>query len=416
MRTVSYTVLHTASNRRHTPHAMPQLSWDGEQHHHRLVLPLAQGSQPLRTSNTNPNPYVSKDALLHVAEIFLPNDFDESERKSIVNHIVLVHSSMTRYSSEFLSALKRYNYVTPKNYLDFINGYCEGLQTNNDRIERAIKRLDGGLSRLLATAKDVAALDAELKQQKVVVEQKSVECLAMLKEVQENQTIAEARAAEAAQTEIDLQEKSKVIDKERIEAEAELEKALPILAAAEEALNCLEKKDIQEMKSFAKPKDEIVAVAQCVAIMKKRPEITWASCQSMMGEGNFIESLVQYDKSLLKEGMMKNIKGLLKKLEQSGIKEPDQLKRMSTAAAGLMKFVVAIVSYYEVAKVVEPKKRAVQEATRSLAKAMKDLKATQAEVKELEKRLLELANQLKVTIDSHVLHTDRASQLVKKPG
>merc|ERR1719201_75999 len=116
-----------------------------------------------------------------------------------------------------------------------------------------------------------------------------------------------------------------------------------------------------------------------------------------MGEGNFLDSLVEYDKSLLKEGMMKNVKKLLKKLESSGIKEPDQLKRMSSAAAGLMKFVVAIVSYYEVAKVVEPKKRAVQEATRSLAKAMKDLKATQAEVKELERRLKDLAEQLAAT-------------------
>jgi dynein heavy chain len=120
----------------------------------------------------------------------------------------------------------------------------------------------------------VAQLDAELKKQKVIVEQKSVECHAMLQEVQENQKLANESAAEAAQTEIDLQAKSVVIDKERVEAEGELEKALPILAAAEEALNCLEKKDVQEMKSFAKPKDEIVAVAQCIAIMKKRPEIT----------------------------------------------------------------------------------------------------------------------------------------------
>merc|ERR1719261_1188172 len=80
-----------------------------------------------------------------------------------------------------------------------------------------------------------------------------------------------------------------------------------------------------------------------------------------MGDGDFIPSLVEYDKSQLKEGMMKNVKGLLKKLESSGIKEPDQLKRMSSAASGLMKFVVAIVSYYEVAKVVEPEKKAAEE-------------------------------------------------------
>jgi len=338
-----------------------------------------------------------KDALLHVANVFLPAEFEGDERVAIVGHMVMVHASMFAFSDKFLTMLKRYNYVTPKNYLDFIETYCSGLKSNNDRIEAAIKRLDGGLSRLLSTAKDVAALESELKQQKVIVEQKSVECVAMLQEVQENTTIAEARAAEAAQVEIDLQSKSVVIDKERVEAEGELEKALPILAAAEEALNCLDKKDIQELKSFKNPKEEVLWTAQCIAIMKKRQEITWASCQAMMSEGNFLESLVAFDKSTLKEGMMKNIKGLIKKLEGSGVKDAEQLKRMSMAASGLMKFVVAIVSYYEVAKVVEPKKRAVQEATRSLAKAMKDLKATQAEVKELETRLKDLATQLEAT-------------------
>jgi len=292
----------------------------------------------------------------------------------------------------------RYLYTTPKNYLDFIDTYCKGLNENQDRIEKAIKRLDGGLSRLLSTAVDVKNLEGDLKEAKVVVDQKSIECEAMLKEVQENQVIATNRAAEAAQTEIDLQAKSVIIDKEKAEAEGELEKALPILAMAEEALNCLNKSDITELKSFKNPKDEVLWVAQAVAIMKKRPDISWASCQSMMGEGSFLESLVKFDKSTLKESMMKNIRGLLKQLEKAGVKDPEQMERMSIAAAGLMKFVVALVQYYEVAKVVEPKKRAVQEATKALQKAMKDLKRTQEEVIELEKRLKALAEQLAATI------------------
>jgi len=351
------------------------------------------------------------EALLHVANVFLPSEFEGDERVAIVGHMVKVHASMFTFSANFLAQLKRFNYVTPKNYLDFIDTYCNGLKDNNLRIETAIKRLDGGLSRLLSTAKDVAALDLELKQQKVIVEQKSVECLAMLQEVQENTTIANARAAEAAQTEIDLQAKSVVIDKEKVEAEGELEKALPVLAQAEEALQCLNKNDITELKSFKNPKDEVLWVAQAVAIMKKRPEVTWASCQSMMGEGSFLDSLVNFDKSSLKDSMMKNIKGLLKNLEKSGVKEPDQLKRMSMAAAGLLKFVVAIVSYYEIAKVVEPKKRAVQEATRSLQKAMKDLKATQAEVKELERRLKELAVQLEQTQNEKARLEEQAAKM-----
>jgi dynein heavy chain len=82
-----------------------------------------------------------KDALLHVANVFLPKSIEGDERKSIVAHIVLVHSSMSKFSAQFLDQLKRYNYVTPKNYLDFIQNYCNGLESNNVRIENAISVL-----------------------------------------------------------------------------------------------------------------------------------------------------------------------------------------------------------------------------------------------------------------------------------
>merc|ERR1712159_289470 len=70
-----------------------------------------------------------------------------------------------------------------------------------------------------------------------------------------------------------------------------------------------------------------------------------------------------------------------------------------------------MVQYYEVAKVVEPKKRAVQEATKTLAKAMKDLKATQQEVKELEKRLKELAEQLEATQNEKDALAEQAAKM-----
>jgi len=347
------------------------------------------------------------NALQHVANVFLPSEIEGDARKNIVAHMVMVHTSVTKFSAEFLAKLKRYNYVTPKNYLDYIDAYKNGLAENQDRIEKAIKRLDGGLSRLIATATDVAALDIELREQKIILEHKSVEVNQMLVQVQESQVVATEKSKLAVQTELDLQDKSVIIEAQRIEAEGELEQALPILAAAEEALDCVKKSEIDEMKAFKKPKEEIILVAQCVAIMKKRSDIGWASCCQMMGEGSFMTSLKEFDKSQLKDGMMKNVRNLVKKLADAGMKDPDQLKRISGAASGLMKFVVAIQSYYEVAKVVEPKKRAVQEATRSLAKAMKDLKATQKEVVDLENQLKELADALDKT-------TKEKNELVEK--
>jgi len=47
----------------------------------------------------------------------------EEMRELIVGHIVSVHESVGVFSRDFQHKLRRSNYVTPKNYLDFINTY-----------------------------------------------------------------------------------------------------------------------------------------------------------------------------------------------------------------------------------------------------------------------------------------------------
>lgn len=47
--------------------------------------------------------------------------------EGLVEHVVLVHESVGEFSTQFLQKLRRSNYVTPKNYLDFINTYSKLL-------------------------------------------------------------------------------------------------------------------------------------------------------------------------------------------------------------------------------------------------------------------------------------------------
>lgn len=47
--------------------------------------------------------------------------------EDLVEHVVLVHQSVGEFSKQFQQKLRRSNYVTPKNYLDFINTYSKLL-------------------------------------------------------------------------------------------------------------------------------------------------------------------------------------------------------------------------------------------------------------------------------------------------
>ncbi len=67
-------------------------------------------------------------ALLSVAEFKLEDiKLPEDHRPNIYSHIVRVHSSMQKYSDDFLAKLKRVNFSTPKNYLDFLSNYIAFL-------------------------------------------------------------------------------------------------------------------------------------------------------------------------------------------------------------------------------------------------------------------------------------------------
>lgn len=52
----------------------------------------------------------------------------------VIAHICMVHSSVDEYSKLFQLKLRRSNFVTPKNYLDFINTYSNLLEEKDQYI------------------------------------------------------------------------------------------------------------------------------------------------------------------------------------------------------------------------------------------------------------------------------------------
>ena len=106
-----------------------------------------------------------EQALESVAGVFLAEeDLPDDARKAIVQHKVMVHQLVRARSDDFQLQLKRYNYVTPKNYLlDFISNYRSVLKEERRKIDSLIKRLDGGLSKLVQAAEEVEAMSKKLE-------------------------------------------------------------------------------------------------------------------------------------------------------------------------------------------------------------------------------------------------------------
>ena len=332
------------------------------------------------------------EALKKVSEFFLqdessiPNQF----RDPISSHMVLAHTSVMEKAEKYKEELRRYYYVTPKNYLDFIANYRQLLRSNFKKSDLSIRRLGGGLAKLEDAATAVDKMSAELAAAKKIVDAKTVDVKALILNIEESTKVANENQIIADAKSKDLAAQAIVIAVEKEKAEEALGEALPALEAAAEALRNINKDDINELKSFANPPKAVNAVTMCVQYLKptgkENPSAGWAGAKVMMGQGNFLHCLMNYEKDKIKDSWVKPIKKYFKDAEFN----VESMKSKSKAAAGMLQWVVAIVKYHEVAKNVEPLRAKVRAMEKAVSQGQKELDATTKLLKELASKLNEL--------------------------
>ena len=76
-------------------------------------------------------------------------------KMSVAKFMAYVHSSVNEASQSYLHNEHRYNYTTPKSFLEQIALYQNLLTRKNDELQASIVRLENGLEKLRSTAQQV---------------------------------------------------------------------------------------------------------------------------------------------------------------------------------------------------------------------------------------------------------------------
>jgi len=76
-------------------------------------------------------------------------------RESISMFMGYVHTSVNEMSQAYLTNERRYNYTTPKSFLEQIKLYQNLLEKQNVDLQGKIVRLENGLEKLRSTATQV---------------------------------------------------------------------------------------------------------------------------------------------------------------------------------------------------------------------------------------------------------------------
>ncbi|KAM8866758.1 dynein axonemal heavy chain 10 isoform 2-T2 [Synchiropus picturatus] len=351
-------------------------------------------------------------ALLEVAQSFLGENpmIPEEHSESVIAHVCQVHESVGDYSKLFQRKLRRCNFVTPKNYLDFIHTYSKLLEEKDRDILAQCKHLEGGLDKLKEASEQLAELNVKLAEQKVVLAERSTACEALLEEIARNTSVAEEKKSLAEEKAAEINEQTKVIAVEKAAAESSLAEALPALEAARNALQDLEKSDVTEIRSFAKPPKQVQVVCECILVLRGYKEINWQSAKGMMSEANFLRSLMEIDCDSINNQQVRTVKGFLKTLQTSF----EEMRGISRAGSGMFKFVEAIMGYCDVAREIKPKRDKVARLEKNFFQSKQELEHIEGELCHIQRELKALGEKYQSAIEGKQLLQEEAELMEKR--
>ncbi|XP_029686913.1 dynein axonemal heavy chain 9 isoform X2 [Takifugu rubripes] len=340
-----------------------------------------------------------QEALESVSFKFLQKveNIEPQMKESFSKFMAYVHMSVNDKSKEYLANERRYNYTTPKSFLEQIKLYCSLLGQKSKDLSNKMERLQNGLTKLNSTSAQVDDLKAKLAAQEVNLKQKNKDADKLIQVVGiETEKMSKEKFV-ADEEERKVAAIAVVVSGKQRDCEEDLAKAEPALLAAQDALNTLNKSNLTELKSFGSPVAAVTNVTAAVMVLmapggRIPKDRSWKAAKVMMAKVDaFLDALINFDKENIPETCLKAIQPYLQDPEF----QPDLVGSKSYAAAGLCSWVLNIVKFYEVYCKVEPKRQALNKANAELAVAQEKLSAIKTKINQLNKNLAKLTTNFK---------------------
>ena len=340
-------------------------------------------------------------------EMPLPPKVEELEydiRKLLAENMAETHITIGEINKEFLYKERRYNYTTPKSFLELIDFYKSSYQRNYEKIDDQIASLQKSLIVLKETNEKVENLKLELIEISKEVEEKSKKTNELLTIVNADKAIAEAEEAEADIERAKTNEAKDRAEKIAAEANKMFLGAKPALDKAKQSLENLDDKAIGEMKGFAKPAPLVVLTGRAMLYLldkkkldlynEKKPENEWPDVQKMMKDARkFKQELINFA-----DGEAKRLEDKKKDYLRKLLADPEftfkNVETKSKAAGNLCDFLHSIITFSDAFQFVAPLEAKSQDATKEKEEKIKALEIVIQKVEKTRAKVAELMRKL----------------------
>ncbi|KAF8746268.1 hypothetical protein AX14_000063 [Amanita brunnescens Koide BX004] len=306
-------------------------------------------------------------------------------RTAVVNGLVHVHASLHQINQRLSRRQGRYNYVTPRHYLDFINHYVRLYTEKRDELEEQQRHLHVGLDKLKDTVTQVEDLRKSLAIKRSQLQAKDAEANEKLKRMVADQQEAEQKKTASIQIQAALVEQDRNIEQRRSVVMADLADAEPAVLDAQAAVSNIKRQHLQEVRSMANPPEAVKLAMESVCTLLGHKLDGWRSVQIIIRRDDFIQRIVNFDTAAQ---MTKQLREIMKK---DFLSRPsfnfETVQRASKACGPLVKWAIAQVRFSEILDKVEPLRNEVQSLEMQAEETKQQAKAIIKMIAELEAKI-----------------------------
>ncbi|OCH92714.1 dynein heavy chain protein 1 [Obba rivulosa] len=303
-------------------------------------------------------------------------------RTAVVNALVFVHQSLHQINQRLSRRQGRYNYVTPRHYLDFINHYVRLYNEKREELEEQQRHLHVGLDKLRDTVTQVEELRKSLAIKRSQLKAKNAEANEKLQRMVADQQEAEQKKAASVEIQAALVEQDRKIEQRRAVVMADLADAEPAVLDAQAAVSNIRRQHLQEVRTMANPPEAVKLAMESVCTILGHKIDSWRTVQGLIRRDDFIQSIVNFDTT---NRMTKQLRELMRR---DFLSRPsfnfETVQRASKACGPLVKWVIAQVRFSEILDKVEPLRNEVQSLEDQAEDTKKQAKVIITMISELE--------------------------------
>lgn len=129
----------------------------------------------------------------------------------MINTIVSMHSTVIELNKKLAKSAKKFNYITPRDFLDFIKHFVELYKEKKSLLEDQQFHLNVGLDKLKLTETQVLEMQGSLDIKKAELEKKEKEASEKMTLIVQEKTKAKEKQEQSEKLKVIIEAKTKEI-------------------------------------------------------------------------------------------------------------------------------------------------------------------------------------------------------------